>query len=384
MNRKIISTLFVIFCISHSYCSYSSYNIGLEIRKEDVQKFEDFSLLYSFNKIKWKVLNELSPLTNDYFHAEISSFKKKQFFYFKIVKNATNSPENETVWSSDVYKIGLEKKRTYFLQLSLSGVTNNSYISKTKSPVLKISNSLKYHHINFDLHDQALERSQNIPIVERVLNLVGRVIAFWSFQSLNGTTLKDFYACFSSYGGEELYRATTTVHQVEWNPEFTGKYELQVVANTNEGDELISEPYVFYFIAEGDSSNNDEDNDGFNDVEELFHESDPDDPNDLPIIILSETNDTINIESMQGKYFSRNFKVKKFLPVFWEVFGDLPEGLELNTYGVLSGIPKESGNFSFVLLAKGIFYSHDDYVTVNINIAPSEPAKIIPGKGAWK
>ena len=28
--------------------------------------------------------------------------------------------------------------------------------------------------------------------------------------------------------------------------------------------------------------------------------------------------------------------------------------------------------------------SHDDYVTVNINIAPSEPAKIIPGKGAWK
>ena len=52
-------------------------------------------------------------------------------------------------------------------------------------------------------------------------------------------------------------------------------------------------------------------------------------------------------------------KIEEVSPNFFVTFGDFQKRVELRN-------------------------SHDDYVTVNINIAPSEPVKIIPSKGAWK
>ena len=173
----------------------------------------------------------------------------------------------------------------------------------------------------------------------------------------------------------------TTETSYTWVPPRTGKYWCMIRAEDSDSNSYFSEPVPFVYIDPNDSGEADSDNDGFNDIEELLRNSDPDDPLDVPIIIC-DTN--ANLEVSKDIYLCRELLTKRDVPAFWEYLGTLPEGINLSSDGMLSGVPKEIGIFDVEITANGLNGNHSDTTSYRITVVPAVPSSVKIGTGEIK
>ena len=153
----------------------------------------------------------------------------------------------------------------------------------------------------------------------------------------------------------------------------------QVVAKDLQGNKRSSESGMFFISSPGDT-----DNDGFDDDYEIKRGSDPFDPNDYPLTIVSP--EYLDNGFVGREYFYRlradGGKRKKYI---WQASDEsaLPPGIRLNPSGELRGIPTEEGNYMF----KVSVFDGKDFFSGNLCIAvsPERDGLILKlGKGLLK
>lgn len=119
-----------------------------------------------------------------------------------------------------------------------------------------------------------------------------------------------------------------------------GKYWWMISVEDNIDCIICSEKRCFYI-----SNSVDSDSDGYNDTVEIARDSNPYDPRDIPLIIIS---DPVCSNSYYGQQYYNILKVNdEQNRVYWNAPGILPSGLILSQEGVLFGIPRETGVFLF-------------------------------------
>ena len=165
--------------------------------------------------------------------------------------------------------------------------------------------------------------------------------------AINANTLQGLTSsAFATTNELETLKVTIVTGLSEYNVNISeeiyqlGKYWWMISAENNNEEIFHSESRFFYV-----SDIIDADGDEYNDMEELASGSDPNDPSDIPLIIISNP---VCTNAYYGQQYYNPLKVNDNRKrVFWISQGMLPSGIILSREGVLFGIPKGTGSFLF-------------------------------------
>ena len=389
---KVISPVCLLLLLSNSaLLAADPYNSAFEIVKyHALTDFKDFSLQYSTNLKRWDTL-DTNGLGVNYFYGGLRLLSNYEdvFLRFQKIQSeliSTNNGfviTNQVLLRSDIYKSTFHKKRTHFLDFEMSGITNTS--SKTDFKNVKFSpGKPPVYYYSIDLHYETItngiENNSYQINIDNISQRGNTIHLDWHFPQQQPSIITYFVGIgFMGFG---VFTNVPTVEtSCAWLPPRTGKYWCMIRAEDSDDNSYFSEPVPFVYIDPNDSGETDSDNDGFNDIEELLRNSDPDDPLDVPIIIC-DTN--VNLEVSKDIYFYRELSTKMDVPVFWEYLGILPEGISLSSDGMLCGVPKETGVFDLEITANSLTGNHCDSTFYRITIAPAVPSSVKIGTGEIK
>ena len=368
------------------------YNAGFEIVKNcSVPNFANLNLQYSYDLAKWEPFHETEGLNLNCYYGGLKLYFDSEMVYLRfqkevsknIIVSGTITNVITTYLRSDIYSSSFDKKKTHFLVFETNGITNNSSKSELKSVAFTPGKPPKYHYF-VTFHYETLTNSfenNHYPInINRIIQISNHIQIDWSFPQQQPSPITYFVGIgFMSFGA--FTNMPTTETSYTWMPPRTGKYWCMIRAEDSDSNSYFSEPVPFVYIDPNDSGEADSDNDGFNDIEELLRNSDPDDPLDVPIIIC-DTN--ANLEVSKDIYLCRELLTKRDVPAFWEYLGTLPEGISLSSDGMLSGVPKEIGIFDVEITANGLNGNHSDTTSYRITVVPAVPSSVKIGTGEIK
>lgn len=375
-------------------CAYAiRYNAGFEIVKNrSVPNFSGFDLQYSYDLAQWKSFEEKEGLNLNCYYGGLVFYFDSETVYLRfqkeqaknVVTNDLNIYNIATYLRSDIYYSSFDKKRTHFLSFDTSGITNSASKSKLKCIDYTPGKPPRYYYL-VDFHFETLTNSYEnnyYPInINRIIQTSNHIQLDWSLHLQQPSPITYYIGIgFLSFGS--FTNIPTTETSYTWYPPRTGKYWVMLRAEDQNNDTYYSEPVSFVYIEPGDSSEIDSDQDGFSDVEELLRNSDPDDPLDMPVIILSDTNSVLEIR--KDMYFYKELFVKKNLSVSWESVGILPAGMSFNEQGILSGVPEACGIFPIEINAYSMMGNHFDTISLNITVSQPEQSVVKVGTGEIK
>lgn len=388
---------FFFLCAFTSVCYGTGqwyYNTSFEIMKVDHDyKMNGFTLKYSRDKIKWKNFDEGQLYSDDFFYSDLrllSTFEKI-FFRFEKTISVSNvyyigtsiiDKKYITYIRSDIYEIEACQFKTHFLKFEVVGQTN-SYNNSRLFKINETRGKPPVFYMPIEWHREVeIERGTNAPYINNSLYLispvqVGQIVLIeWETDSIDSFSY-EVNVGFEGYG--IFTNIPTCETSLSWMPPRTGKYWCMVIAKTNDVECTHSNTSCFQFIDPNDSGNIDSDCDGFFDVEELLHNSDPDNIHDMPVIICCETNITIRIP--RGLFFYREFNVKHRLNVVWSFHNGLPEGIYADQSGIIYGTPTQNGSYIIDIMATDFFGLHSDEKTITIEVYSPIQSMIKIGAG---
>ena len=382
----------LLFCLEVNAVGYNS---GFEIYKADAARsFKDFTMQFSFDLKTWNGFDKNGGMNPNYFYGGIrlQSDCEKVYLRFRkeMSRSHTYNPVSGTIKDtiitylvSDIYSTEVYKKRTHFLNCEMSGITNNASKSIVKN-ISYTSGKPPIYYYSIDLHYETItngiENNSYQINIDNISQRGNTIHLDWHFPVQQPSPITYFIGIgFMSFGS--FTNMPTTETSYTWMPPRTGKYWCMIRAEDSDNNSYFSEPVPFVYIDPNDSGEADSDNDGFNDIEELLRNSDPDDPLDVPIIIC-DTN--VSLEVSKDIYFYRELSTKRDVPAFWEYLGTLPEGMSLSSDGILSGVPIEIGTFDIEITANSLTGNHCDTTSFRITIAPAVPSSVKIGTGEIK
>lgn len=383
----------LLFCLEVNAVGYNS---GFEIYKADAARsFKDFTMQFSFDLKTWNGFDKNGGMNPNYFYGGIrlQSDCEKVYLRFRkeMSRSHTYNPVSGTIKDtiitylvSDIYSTEVYKKRTHFLNCEMSGITNNVFKSIVKN-ITYTSGKPPVYYYSIDLHYETItngiENNSYQINIDNISQSGNTVHLDWSFPIQQPSIITYFVGIgFMSFGA--FTNVPTTETYYTWMPQRTGKYWCMIRAEDSDNNSYFSEPVSFVYVDPNDSGEADSDNDGFNDIEELLRNSDPYDPQDMPVIILSDTNSVLEIR--KDMYFYKELFVKKNLSVSWESVGILPAGMSFNEQGILSGVPEACGIFPIEINAYSMIGNHFDTISLNITVSQPEQSVVKVGTGEIK
>ena len=317
------------------------YNAAVEIQEVIKNNIEDYEFQYS--------LDEKDPVgwhSFEYNNSEEWEGIKYLASGINIGSNVSMKPIALRLRNikkvSDVHYLNIHSGRTTFLKISLEN--GNDFSSTVYSRHMK---TLPYKEIFFHVKDDA----QITNLLRLIYPLTSSVIepnttACFSWQLISCSVTNAALYLIIGKENDTVLSKTNVTGLSEYNVNISeeiyqlGKYWWMISAENNNEEIFHSESRFFYV-----SDIIDADGDEYNDMEELASGSDPNDPSDIPLIIISNP---VCTNAYYGQQYYNPLKVNDNRKrVFWISQGMLPSGIILSREGVLFGIPKGTGSFLF-------------------------------------
>ncbi len=377
MKNTIKIYIFLILAALRAFAIFNNYETALEIKRVNSQDFNGFALEYNHNPYNQSGWSQVSSKSNDsegsnlYLYSDFNN-KKDKNFYFRLINMS-----DEKV--SDIHFTNIKRLRTNFIkQAIIDGVAGNTVVTDE----FKTQVCFNYFQTNFKLKDFGSD-APKLRLYHPSPNEVIRnqsVHFSWAPISSNRNTINVLSLEISDHSYNVcqsivLNDATNYTWSVPGSYE-NGVYYWQIKLSSNTGEIYGSE--VRPFIITDDVT--DTDGDGYLDVEELARGSDPNDPNDIPLIITSPSECQQAYKELQ--YFNV-LKANKSDRLEWQLIGRLPEGLRLSTGGALQGRPQNTGDYIFAVCVydqKG----KTDEKTFHLEILKPAPSSVRMGLGGFR
>lgn len=358
---------------ANAYC----YDTALEIQRTNASAFEGFELEWSSNPIDRNSWTPIYLTSNDsdgstlFLYGSLSKNNHKNA-YFRIWRQQDNK-------ISDVHFANVKKLSTNFIkQEIIEGVADNNTVYDTKYSTPYFS----YFKMRFKLKDWG----DDPPVWRLKLPnpfesfLRGRVY-FFSWEAVNNIAGLNASKLVIVDSDENICQEipVNNLTSYEWRvPDNypNGVYYWQIRQSVSPDETYGSE--IRPFIIADDVTDTDDDR-YFDDVE-LARGSDPNDPQDIPLIITSPAECQQAYKEQQ--YFNV-FKANRSESLEWQLIGRLPEGLRLSSGGVLQGRPQNTGDYIFAVSVydqKG----KTDEKTFHLEILKPAPSSVRMGCGGFR
>lgn len=361
--------VFIIVFFFWANLAISSHESGLEIKMYNFQMFENYKLQRNFTKnnprgwddLSFDNIKELNGLK--YMSIDFNLINEEDDVFLRLL-NKSNT------FVSDIHKIHVREDCTTFLALDISheGIVGNGEVNHNLSNY----GNLKYYDITFRIKEY-VEDPYGISLLQPSKNSVKATNAFFAWD--NSCNNSPSFSSYLLIGREDqiyLQRINVTnLSSYNWSIPSnlsSGMYWWQISCENGQNELIESEKRVFYII----SDTQDSDHDGYTDFEENIRNSNPNDPNDVPLFIISSPNCPSGNKGQQ--YFIQlNSNNKKDL-VKWSTYSELPPGLRLSKSGIISGRPEEIGVYFFTIVAD--YRDKSDELTMSITINQSGESRL--------
>ena len=320
------------------YC----YDTALEIQRTNASVFDGFELEWSDNPIDSYSWTPISLTSNDsdgstlFLYGSLSKRNSKNT-YFRIWRERGNK-------ISDVHFANLKVLSTNFIkQEIIEGVAGNNVVYDTKFSTPYFS----YFKTRFKLKDWGDDPPRwrlKLPTPFEFF-LRGWVYFSWEADNNIAGVNASKLVIFDSDKNICQEIPVNNLTSYEWSVPGNypnGVYYWQIILTTNNEETFGSE--IRPFIISDETT--DTDGDEYLDAEELARGSDPNDPQDIPLIITSPAECQQAYEEQQ--YFNV-FKANRSERLDWQLIGRLPEGLMLSSGGALQGRPQSTGDYIFAV-----------------------------------
>lgn len=357
---------------------FGDYNSAIEMRLQDYQDFDYYDLEYMTSELSshdWTELEiEEGEIENNeaYYHSGIMNYGNPQIF-IRIKSEYLGKV-------SDVHVVDIEASRTTFFKMRISDeVIENEYNFPSKSH----DSFLPYYDLEFRLKD--------IPKPWFNLKLLSPprhhrdtegINVTWEHENTNRSGDYILWLTIGSVNNNIIARINVT-NLTSYNVNFSdynmspGEYWWKISAENDTDDPVESEKRPFHVVSYNHYPDTDED--GYDDYEEYIRHSDPNDSNDIPLIITS--NCICPEASINQQYF---LKIEtSFKDNFgWSYRGKLPSGINLRRDGTLMGLPKELGNFDFTIIVHGSRQKCDQ-IRMSMEVVTPSASEVIMGAGCY-
>lgn len=375
MRRKCI---FFIFMLTFSSCG--DYNTGLEIKLTDYADFNGYEMQYNDNKYdddNWKPLpihNE-ETIGNTRYIASGLMFEDYYAYFNKQIYFRFVNKELSRI--SEIHSFAGKSKSTYFFKLFMSdGIpSENNPCTMPMSYTSLPCHSMSFRTKHFVLPD---DPPYLLLPLNFLITTMSSILFSWHCSeeySLDGNYTKTLIIGKNDTIVENINVGSN--NSFYWdisNGNLSyGNYWWQFVVTSNSYHVVGSERRFFTLIENENLT--DTDDDGYIDNDELARGSDPNDPNDIPLIITSDEN------FPNGYLGQQYFLVPKVNDAkyrcSWDLIGSLPDGLTLSESGTISGVPQKTGYFTFRLKVTNQKWKQDiKRFFINISDPPKSSVRV--------
>lgn len=370
----------ILFGFLLTYAGYGLLEIRcnalLEIQEETADSFQDFKIQYKLSEYDSYGWNDLTinnseiNESNCYLGTGIDTYTESngKKVFFKII-NKKESLESDSI------EMIIFPKRVTFLKLYKNTNTNSA-----PSITLKHKNVLPYYEIEFPVKRLGNDESNKVLLTtpRSMYPTAHFSLLHFGWQIVNfDSSASAVYLTIGKDEDVELERIEVTgLSEYDWALPATflyGEYWWQIIIEYESGRKYGSEQRKFYV---GDIT--DSDGDGYYDTEEIARKSNPNNDNDIPLLITSSP---ICLSGNVGQQYHLDLNVNdKKRKVSWLPLGEFPKGLRLTNQGVICGIPEKTGDFIFN--AEVLNEDHKkDQMRFYIKINKAVPSEIKIGNG---
>lgn len=318
----------------------ADYDTAFEVRMPFKNKFAGckYEYNYSDDDSGWTAAN-FSNNDNDgnigYYCYGLTIGRDSTNVFFRI-KNKT---ENKV---SDAHYVHALRNKTNFIQFDLvDGVANSTAAIAGSNTV----GHLTYSTINFKWKDDAGNSSVFLISPERNYVSTNRnVLCQWEVLNEPISIFQAYLKIYNANNESVLNTNVTGLTNYNWamDPGLPcGVYYWRIELRDADGNVFKSEKRPFAVA----DQQTDTDGDAYSDIEELLRGSDPFNAKDIPLIISNSNYP----EGIKGLQYHHIFKANRNELLLWTYTGYLPEGLILSDGGMLSGLPKDTGDYVFTI-----------------------------------
>ena len=375
---QVIIVFFIFLFANISYSLWEiKYDALLEIQEVNANSFENFKIQYQtsvFDNNDWNNLEiKNSEIKNGNMYlgtgVDIKGKSDGKKVYFRIINT------NDAL-KSDPIEITIFPKRVTFLKFYKNNNTNSA-----PSCLLKHLNFLPYYEIQLPVKRYENNNYNKIRLITpNPVNVTtpGSTIQY-NWQILNFVSAGATVFLRIGKNDTELMKINVADYS-EYNwivPDnyAHGNYWWQIIIEYDSGQKYGSEQRIFNV---GDTI--DSDGDGYYDIEEIARCSDPNNSNDIPLLIMLNSCCT---NGYLGQQYYQILKVNdNKRKTYWRALNDLPPGLVLSETGVLYGIPKGIGIFVFNIEVTNET-NKKDQIRLFLNVENANQSEVKIGKGSY-
>ena len=357
---------------------FGDYNSAIEMRLQDYQDFDYYDIEYTTSELgshDWTELEiEEGEIENNeaYYHSGIMNYGNPQIF-IRIKSEYLGKV-------SDVHVVDIEASRTTFFKMRISDeLIENEYNFPSKSH----DSFLPYYDLEFRLKDIP-KPWFNLKLLSppRHHRETEGINVTWEQEINNRSGGYTLWLTIGSVDNDIIARINVT-NLTSYNVNFSdynmspGEYWWKISAENDTDDPVESEKRPFHVVSHNQYPDTDED--GYDDYEEYIRHSDPNDANDIPLVITS--NCICPEAAINQQYF---YKIEtSFKDNFgWSYRGKLPSGINLRRDGTLMGLPKELGNFDFTIIVHGSRQKCDQ-IRMSMEVVTPPASEVIMGAGCF-
>ena len=357
---------------------FGDYNSAIEMRLQDYQDFDYYDIEYTtseFGSHDWTELEIVEgeiENNNGYYHSGIMNYGNPHIL-IRIKSEYLGKV-------SDVHAVNIEAGRTTFFKMRISDeAIENNY----NHPPISHDSSLPYYNLEFRLKDIS-KPWINLKLLSpaRHHRDLDELNPTWEQEINNRSGGYTLWLTIGSVDNDIIARINVT-NLTYYNVNFSdynmspGEYWWKISAENDTDDPVESEKRPFHVVSHNQYPDTDED--GYDDYEEYIRHSDPNDANDIPLVITS--NCICPEAAINQQYF---YKIEtSFKDNFgWSYRGKLPSGINLRRDGTLMGLPKELGNFDFTIIVHGSRQKCDQ-IRMSMEVVTPPASEVIMGAGCF-